>query len=145
MAADRVAARRALARELMRQVRDPRFRDGALVRNDAGQYSLVPVLADDTVAYLGARLDELDATGSVNVAVQADAQVTLVVLCKSPAAPTVSDADCPVTDQTEVGMIVALLRERRGRPVVCRVVAPHCQLELAQGQDDLTSGEKAPA
>ncbi len=142
MGVDRVAARRGLTRDLMRHVRDPWFRDGALVRNQEGQYSLVPVLMDDTVAYLAARLAELDAAGPVNIAVREGDRITLVIACPaSPAAP-LSDMDCPVTGQSEVGMILALLRERAGRPVVCRVVAPACKMELGPGSGELTS---APA
>ncbi len=145
MAVDRVAVRRKLARELMRWVRDPRFRDGGLVRNDAGTYSVIPVLADDDVEYVGARLAELEAGGPVNVAVRMGEEIELVVLHPTTGAAESADLDCPVAPGSHVGMVVALLRERRGRPVACRVVAPHCQLQLADSGRGVSPGDLEPA
>ena len=136
MVDDRSAARRSLARETMNLTRDPFFRDGVLVRNEVGQHTVLHALHDDELGYVFDRLGEAT-PGAANLIVRmADQSMEIVALYRTRGQAPTEDADCPVTATSHVGMLVALLRQREGKPVQCRIVNPGYQAELAKpGRD----------
>lgn len=137
MVADRSAARRSLAREVMKFTRDPFFRDGVLLKNDRGAHTLIHALHDDDLGYVFDRLKDAGG-GAANLIVRMqDGEIEIVALVGAKGGATTDDADCPVTRSSHVGMLVQLLVQREGKPVLCRLVAPTSyQAELAKpGRD----------
>lgn len=131
MVDDREAARRAVAREVLRELRDPIFRDGALVKNATGTHTVIAALEDDTLGYVFGRMKDAG-NGPANLVVATKNALTVVSLQphSKVAVEPVGDYDCPVTAEGHVGMLLDLLNERHGRPVVCRLVESPFTAEL---------------
>ncbi len=140
MAEDRIRQRRDITRKVMQSTREPAFRDGTLFKNDSGTFTVVPALYDDTVGYVFEQAGAFGRKGPANLVVlMGDGRVEMAVLQPAKSAAATEDADCPVTAGSHVGILMELLRERAGKPVVCRVAAPYCQVELNTQAENLAT------
>ncbi len=113
-------------------------RDGALVKNDVGSHTLIHALHDDDLGYVFDRLRDCTPGAANLIVLMPDDATEFVALVRAQGVPTTDDTDCPVSRGSHVGMLVQLLVQREGKPVMCRLVAPTSyQAELAKpGRDD---------
>ncbi len=123
----REAERLKLARQVVRWMADPQFRE-VLAATDTGERPVVVTLPDDTVQHM---FELARAAGHVvNVVTLLEGRrLSLLSMfadgTNAPVAP-VAEEDCPVHPDTHVDMLLTYLR-RCDDPVRCFVVGPDYQ------------------
>jgi hypothetical protein len=129
---DREQARLGLTRAVVRDLRTPEFRASLHVVDELGRKPIVGCLPDDTVEWVFARVRELggDATVVMGTAVAPGVfQREFMVVTKGIAAEA-DPEPCGVHPHSEVGLLMAYLREHGGR-VQCQMLAPDSIATLA--------------
>lgn len=99
----------------------------------SGKRHVIVALASDTYGSLLRRVKKIG--GAVNVIVGGEGldDVAVIVFHPSPQEPSSDYDDCQVGPQSEVGLLIALLRAT-GRPTRIRLASPKYEAQLVDGQ-----------
>jgi hypothetical protein len=121
--------RLALASRVLRALRHRDFRNELRETGRSGDHVVLPALPDDT---MGTFFDQLRRSGgTIYIAVPEDEEITVLSLAQTPPRPHAESAedDCPIHRDTQIQMVVELLRVIRA-PLPCCEAAPGVTLEL---------------
>lgn len=117
-------------REISKLLKSADFRGTFSVKDALGTRPIIVALPDDRMGWAFERVRKMG--GSANITFFVGDDLAVIGVEPGPAdLPVADEDDCPVTAETQIGMLLEYLRVRR-RGVHCRLVEPEYTLELLE-------------
>lgn len=133
MEGDREQIRRRFAASVTKLLFSSEFREIFCESN--GERNILVALPDDRMGDVFARLADYDSCATLVSPTPGGFSVAGFTPADVMAGQRADDDDCPIHEDSQVGMFVEYLRTVK-RPVVCQLQKPACEVELLEDAGD---------